>query len=65
MKNIGNMKGLMKNYTPVHCVSWNPNSLQNLKYLTVIEFHFFNRITKRKKKNMNNLRKLLLQVLHV
>ena len=44
-----------ENYTPVHCVSQNPMFLQKLKCVgaTVIEFRFFNRITK-KKKNMDN-----------
>ena len=38
----------------MHCVSQNPIFLQNLKFVgaTVIEFRFFNRITKKKEKNI-------------
>ena len=50
------IKGVNYN-TPVHCVSWNPIFLQNLKSVgaTVIEIHEFNRMEKKKKKNMKYL----------
>ena len=46
-------------YTPVHCVSQNPIFLQNVKCVgaTVIEFRFFNWITKKKKKKTKKKKK--------
>ena len=55
-----NQRGYRKNYTPVHCVSQNSIFLQNVKCVgaTVIEFRFFNRITKKKKKKKKNTQNL-------
>ena len=44
-----------KNYMPVHCISWTPIFVQNLKYVgaTVIEFSFFNQIKEKEQKKEN------------